>query len=38
MRLQRQFDAVRRQIDRIVYTLYGLSEAEIQLVEESIAG
>ena len=31
--LQRQNDATDRQIDRLVYDLYGLTEAEIKIVE-----
>lgn len=31
--LQRQIDATDRQIDRLVYELYGLSDEEIALVE-----
>jgi hypothetical protein len=31
--LQRQLDATDRQIDRLVYELYGLSNAGIQIVE-----
>ena len=31
--LQRQIDATDRQIDRLVYELYGLTDAEIQIVE-----
>jgi len=30
---QRQIDATDRQIDRLVYELYGLTESEIQIVE-----
>ncbi len=33
-RLQRQIDATDRQIDRLVYELYGLTEEEIGIVEE----
>lgn len=33
--LQRQIDATDRQIDRLVYELYGLSDEEIRLVEEA---
>jgi hypothetical protein len=33
--LQRQIDATDRQIDRLVYELYGLSEEEIRVVEAS---
>jgi len=31
--IQRQIDATDRQIDRLVYDLYGLTEAEIAIVE-----
>jgi hypothetical protein len=31
--LRRQIDATDRQIDRLVYELYGLTEAEIKIVE-----
>jgi hypothetical protein len=31
--LQRQIDATDRQMDRLVYELYGLTDAEIQIVE-----
>lgn len=31
--LQRQVEATDRQIDRLVYELYGLSEEEIKIVE-----
>ncbi len=34
MRLQRQIDAADRQIDMLVYELYGLTEEEIRIVEE----
>jgi hypothetical protein len=34
--IQRQIEATDRQIDRLVYELYGLTVEEIQLVEESI--
>jgi hypothetical protein len=34
-RLQRQIDATDRQIDRLVYELYGLTEEEIRIVEGS---
>ena len=33
--LQRQIDATDRQIDRLVYALYGLTEEEIQIVESA---
>jgi hypothetical protein len=36
-RLQRQIDAADRQIDRLVYELYGLTEEEIGIVEEGTA-
>jgi hypothetical protein len=32
-RLQRQIDGTDRQIDRLVYELYGLTEEEIGIVE-----
>ncbi len=32
--LQRQIDATDRQIDRLVYELYGLTEEEIAMVGE----
>ena len=31
--LQRQIDATDRQIDKLVYELYGLTEEEIRVVE-----
>ena len=31
--IQRQIDATDREIDRLVYELYGLTEAEISIVE-----
>jgi hypothetical protein len=36
--LQRQIDATDRQIDQLVYELYGLTEEEIRIVEESRGG
>jgi hypothetical protein len=33
--LQRRIDATDRQINRLVYDLYGLTKDEIRLVEES---
>ena len=33
--LERQIAATDRQIDRLVYELYGLSEEEIRIVEEA---
>jgi len=33
--IQRQIDATDRQIDQLVYQLYGLTDAEIALVEGS---
>lgn len=35
--LQREIDATDRQIDSLVYQLYGLTEAEIRIVEEATA-
>ena len=32
--LERQIDATDRQIDRLVYDLYGLTDEEIKIVEE----
>ena len=32
--IHRQMDATDRQIDRLVYELYGLTEEEIKIVEE----
>ena len=34
--LQRQIDATDRQIDRLVYALYGLTEEEIGIVEGGV--
>ncbi len=34
--LQRQIEATDRQIDRLVYELYDLSEEEIKIVEENL--
>ena len=33
--IQRQIDATDRQIDQLVYELYGLTEDEIRIVEEA---
>lgn len=33
--LQRQIDATDREIDRLVYELYGLTDDEIAIVEEA---
>jgi len=33
--IQRQIDATDRQIDQLVYELYGLTDDEIRIVEES---
>ena len=33
MLLQRQIDATDREIDRLVYDLYGLTDEEIKIVE-----
>ena len=35
--LQHQIEATDRQIDQLVYELYGLSDEEIKIVEESSA-
>jgi hypothetical protein len=32
--LQRQIEATDRQIDRLVYALYGLTEEEVRIVED----
>ena len=32
--LQRQIDATDKQIDRLVYELYGLTDEEIGIIEE----
>ncbi len=37
-RLQREIDATDRQIDQLVYELYGLTEEEIKIVEEAACG
>jgi hypothetical protein len=34
--IQRQIDATDRQIDRLMYELYGLTEEEIKIVEERL--
>jgi hypothetical protein len=34
--IQRQIDATDRQIDKLVYELYGLTEEEIRVVENSV--
>ncbi|MBI3596709.1 MAG: hypothetical protein HY203_06110 [Nitrospirae bacterium] len=34
-RLQRQIDATDKEIDQLVYELYGLTEEEIGIVEEA---
>jgi len=33
--IQRELDATDRQIDQLVYQLYGLTEEEIKIVEEA---
>jgi len=33
--IQRQIDATDKQIDRLVYELYGLTDKEIRIVEEA---
>jgi len=35
--IQRQIEATDRQIDSLVYELYGLTEKEIKIVEEATA-
>jgi predicted nucleic acid-binding Zn-ribbon protein len=35
--LQRQIDSADRQIDQLVYQLYGLTDDEIKIVEEATA-
>ncbi|MCR4291286.1 MAG: hypothetical protein NUV76_00250, partial [Candidatus Kuenenia sp.] len=35
--IQRQIDATDRQIDQLVYELYGLTAEEIKIVEEGLA-
>jgi len=34
-RIQRQIDATDKQIDNLVYALYGLTEEEISIVEDA---
>ena len=34
-RIQRRIDSTDREIDKLVYELYGLTEDEIKIVEES---
>ena len=34
-KIQRQIDATDKKIDKLVYELYGLTEEEIKIVEES---
>ncbi len=36
IQLQRQIDATDAEIDRLVYELYGLTDEEIRIVEESV--
>jgi len=36
-RLEREIEATDRQIDQLVYELYGLTEEEIKIVEEAVA-
>jgi len=36
--IQRQIDATDRQIDQLVYELYGLTDDEIRIVEEATQG
>jgi len=35
-KIQRQIDTTDKQIDNLVYDLYGLTEEEIKIVEESL--
>jgi hypothetical protein len=35
--LQRRIEATDKQIDRLVYELYGLTEEEVKIVEEATA-
>ena len=35
--IQREIDATDRQIDQLVYQLYGLTDEEIRIVEEATA-
>ena len=35
-RIQRQIDATDKEIDRLVYELYGLTEEEIKIVEGEV--
>ena len=35
--LQKQIEVTDRQIDRLVYALYGLTEEEVRIVEEATA-
>ena len=35
IRLQREIDFTDRQLDQLVYELYGLTEEEIKIVEEA---
>jgi hypothetical protein len=35
--IQRQIDATDRQIDQLVYELYGLTDKEIKIVEDATA-
>ena len=36
--IQRQIDATDKQIDKLVYELYGLTEDEIKIVEDNVNG
>ena len=38
LRLQREIEATDRQIDQLVYELYGLTEEEIKIVEDALRG
>jgi len=35
--IQRQIEATDKQIDKLVYELYGLSEEEIKIIEDSLS-
>ena len=37
-RLRREIEAADREIDQLVYELYGLTEDEIKIVEEAVRG
>ena len=35
--IQREIDSINKQIDQLVYELYGLTDEEIRIVEEAIS-